>query len=308
MNECKTWLGIDGLKHTGEVFGSSNGFDIIDCKVCGFKHAIPLPSIKELDEVYSHEYYTTEKPLYIEHYLEDKKWWDIVYSDRYDIFEYNLSQSRRRILDVGSGPGLFLNKGKERGWEVKGIEPSAQAAAYSRDTLGLDIEETFLDRDSVAKLGQFDVVNLGEVLEHLPDPLEMLKLVHGLLDDEGLICIIVPNDFNPFQLLLRDHAGFNPWWIAPPHHINYFNFDSLTSLVVKAGFEVIHLESTFPIDMFLLMDDNYIGNDALGRKCHEKRKTFDINIAKINGLGKKLRESFANIGIGREIVLVAKKT
>ena len=308
MNECKTWLGIDGLKHTGEVFGSSNGFDIIDCKVCGFKHAIPLPSIKELDEVYSHEYYTTEKPLYIEHYLEDKKWWDVVYSDRYDIFEYNLSQSQRRILDVGSGPGLFLNKGKERGWEVKGIEPSAQAAAYSRDTLGLDIEETFLDKDSVAKLGQFDVVNLGEVLEHLPEPLEMLKLVHGLLDDEGLICIIVPNDFNPFQLILRDHVGFNPWWIAPPHHINYFNFDSLTSLVVKAGFEVIHLESTFPIDMFLLMDDNYIGNDALGRKCHEKRKIFDMNIAKINGLGKKLRESFANIGIGRDIVLVAKKT
>ena len=210
-------------------------------------------------------------------------------------------------MDVGSGPGLFLQKGKERGWKVKGIEPSKKAAAYSRDVLGLNISEEFLDKKSASKMEKFDVVNLGEVLEHVPDPLDILNLVNSLLDDEGLICIIVPNDFNPFQLLLRDHMSFDPWWVMPPHHINYFDFDSLGSLVTKAGFKVIHQESTFPIDMFLLMGENYIGDDELGRKCHEKRKIFDMNLANEKSLNKKLRKGFSQMGIGREIVMFARK-
>ena len=307
MTEGEARLEKSKLEHPGNEVGSSNGFSIVDCQVCGYKHAIPVPTSDELKEVYSHEYYTVEKPLYIERYLEDKEWWESVYTDRYQILEDNLNHNRRKILDIGSGPGLFLHKGKERGWKVKGIEPSEKAAAYSREVLGLDISEEFLDKSSAAKMEKFDAVNLGEVLEHIPDPLDMLVLVNDLLEDEGLVCIIVPNDFNPFQLLLRDHMNFEPWWIAPPHHINYFDFDSLEALVTKAGFKVIHQESTFPIDMFLLMGENYIGDDNLGRKCHEKRKIFDMILSKDKSLDKNLRKSFSQIGIGREIVLIARK-
>ena len=307
MKEDEARLEKSKLEHPGNEVGSSNGFSIVDCQICGYKHAIPVPTSDELKEVYSHEYYTVEKPLYIERYLEDKEWWESVYTDRYQILEDNLNHNRRKILDIGSGPGLFLHKGKERGWKVKGIEPSEKAAAYSREVLGLDISEEFLDKSSAAKMEKFDAVNLGEVLEHIPDPLDMLVLVNDLLEDEGLVCIIVPNDFNPFQLLLRDHMNFEPWWIAPPHHINYFDFDSLEALVTKAGFKVIHQESTFPIDMFLLMGENYIGDDNLGRKCHEKRKIFDMILSKDKSLDKNLRKSFSQIGIGREIVLIARK-
>ena len=84
----KHWQGED--THGGEVVDSVNEFDIIECKTCGFKHAIPIPTHEELEKIYSHEYYVSEKPFYIENYLEDKDWWDSVYSDRYDIFESNL--------------------------------------------------------------------------------------------------------------------------------------------------------------------------------------------------------------------------
>jgi hypothetical protein len=129
------------------------------------------------------------------------------------------------------------------------------------------------------------------------------------LNDDGMVCIVVPNDFNPFQLLLRDHLDFKPWWVAPPHHINYFNFKSLTGLVERCGFEVVHKESTFPIDLFLLMGDNYIGNDETGRKCHTKRMNFEksMSLSGSDSLLENLYSNFAKQGIGREVVLYAKK-
>ena len=175
--------------------------------------------------------------------------------------------------------------------------------------IGLDVQNLFFSEQTAQALGTFDVINMGEVLEHIPNPIELLKLVHCQLNADGLVCIIVPNDFNPFQMALRDHLGFNPWWVVPPHHINYFDLESLTKLVESAGFEVVHKESTFPIDMFLLMGDNYIGNDALGRECHSRRMNLEKNLAAAghNSTRESLYKAFADVGLGREIVIVGRK-
>jgi SAM-dependent methyltransferase len=299
----KNWQG-----HLGEQIASANGFDVIDCRLCGFKHITPIPTEKELVQAYQHDYYTQEKPLYIERYKEDLDWWNMVYTQRYEILEQHLTLKQRRVLDIGSGPGFFLLNGQKRGWQVKGIEPSVQAAEHSCG-LGLDVENIFFTEQTASTLGTFDAINMGEVLEHIPDPAALLKLCHQQLNNDGMVCIIVPNDFNPFQLILRDHLGFNPWWVAPPHHINYFDFDSLTNLVHRCGFDVVHKESTFPIDLFLLMGDNYIGNDELGRSCHTKRMTFEkaMNQGGAGNLLAGLYSTFASQGIGREIVLFGKK-
>lgn len=294
--------------HEGPVLTSANGFDVIDCKKCQFKHIIAIPTEEELDKSYRHDYYTQEKPLYIERYREDLDWWNMVYTRRYEILEQHLPASRRRLLDIGSGPGFFLLNGKERGWRVKGIEPSLQAAAHSRG-LGLDIENAFFSEQTAPQLGSFDAINMSAVLEHIPNPSALLGLVHRQLNADGIVCIVVPNDFNPFQLVLRDHLGFKPWWVAPPHHVNYFDFSSLSRLVEKHGFEVVHQECTFPIDMFLLMGDNYIGNDALGRACHSKRMRFEKAMAD-SGFGSvltSLYSALAGQGLGREVVLYARK-
>ena len=261
-----------------------------------------------MEHAYQHDYYTKEKPLYIERYKEDLEWWNLVYSQRYEILEQYLPSTQRRILDIGSGPGFFLLNGKERGWDVKGIEPSFEAAEHSRG-LGLDIENVFFSKQTAPRLGTFDVINMGEVLEHIPDPMPLLRLIHDQLNENGMVCIIVPNDFNPFQIILRDYLGFKPWWVAPPHHINYFDFNSLTNLVERCGFMVVHKESTFPIDMFLLMGDNYIGKDELGRSCHTKRMNFEKGISRSGGnkLLEDLYSTFADHGLGREVVIFARK-
>jgi len=304
------WQAADGTLHHGPVCATVADFSVVACAHCGFKHVLPLPTADELRTVYAHDYYRTEKPLYIQHYLEDRAWWDGVYAERYERLESLLPAGRRRLLDVGSGPGLFLAAGQARGWQVTGIEPSEQASAHSREVLGLDVRSLFLTPETAATLGQFDVVNLGEVLEHLSDPAAMLALARSLLAPGGVLVLVVPNDFNPFQQLLHEHLGVAPWWVAPPHHLNYFDAASLSALVQRAGLQVEHLETTFPIDMFLLMGHHYIGNDALGRQAHAMRKTFEMNLRAGGDAGRalkaRLHSAFAGLGLGRELLLFAR--
>jgi len=255
MNEQKV---KEWQSHRGIILDSVNGFDVIECEECLFKHIIPIPQPDELESIYRNEYYSTEKPLYLERHREDLDWWNLAYGGRYDLFETYLPDDRRHILDIGSGPGYFLLHGKRRGWKTKGIEPSRQAAAHSKG-LGLDIIEDFFDQKMAKTMDHFDAIHLSEVLEHIPDPAGLLKLIGNILTVGGLVCAVVPNDYNPFQYALQAVCGYRPWWVAPPHHINYFNFESLTYLVERCGFEVLHKESTFQVDMFLLMGDNYIG-------------------------------------------------
>ncbi|MBE9531662.1 MAG: class I SAM-dependent methyltransferase [Proteobacteria bacterium] len=302
--EKKSWN-----EHEGELIGHVNGFDVIDCANCSFKHIIPIPTAEALEVTYKDEYYSKEKPLYLDRAEEDKDWWKLVNSERYELFESFLDTPRRRILEIGSGPGFFLLEGKERGWETLGFEPSTKAAAHASE-MGLNIVNDFLTEENSKELGVFDVIYMHEVLEHLPEPQTFMRIVNSLLAPGGLVSVIVPNDYNPFQRVLNSTLDFAPWWVAPPHHINYFNNSSLSSLLEFAGIEVISSETTFPIDIFLLMGENYVGNDKVGRECHERRKNFEMNLerAGLSALKRSIYESFAKHGLGREIVLLGRKT
>jgi SAM-dependent methyltransferase len=294
--------------HAGVALDTVNGFTVIDCEACRFKHIVPIPTPAELEQVYGHEYYSTEKPLYIQRHIEDREWLSLVYAERYDLFERLLEPKRRRLLDVGSGPGFFLLHGAERGtWSVHGLEPSTQAVAHSRG-LGLDVTQAFLNADSAKKLGTFDVVHLNEVLEHVPDPRGVIGLVETMLVPGGLVALMVPNDYSPFQAALRDGCGAAPWWVAPPHHVNYFDVASIQRLL-EERFEIVSVETSFPIDLFLLMGVDYIGNDDLGRACHAKRKAFELALARAGktALKQEMYRSLARLGIGRDVFVVARK-
>ena len=297
----------NGCKHHGAVLESKNGFDIIECKECKFKHIIPIPSNEELKDLYTHEYYDLEKPLYIEDYKEDQDWHDVVNSERYNNFENFLNTKHNRILDIGSGPGLFLKCGLQRGWNVFGIEPSIQAYEHSIKLLGKkNLFNGIFNEETYQNFGIFDVVNLNLVLEHIPNPRELVTLAKSVLKKGGLINISVPNDFNPFQKILQENLNFSPWWIQPPHHINYFNHESLSTLLKGQNFEIVYETSSFPIDIFLLMGENYVNDNKKGREAHKKRKKFDINIAK-SKVSKEIYKAFSNLGLGREVITLGRK-
>ena len=90
MSEIKHYIYPQtGVKHYGEVIDSKDGFDVIECKTCGFKHVIPIPTQEELKELYEKEFYVSENKdcHYIERHIEDLEWWNLVYNNYYRIFE-----------------------------------------------------------------------------------------------------------------------------------------------------------------------------------------------------------------------------
>ncbi|HEY0302174.1 MAG TPA: class I SAM-dependent methyltransferase [Rhizomicrobium sp.] len=294
--------------HEGPCLGRRNGFDVIHCALCGFRHAVPLPAAADLEREYRDAYYADEKPTYLVHANEDQQWAELAQTDRLDVFERLLGPGRRRLLDIGSGPGFFLKTAKNRGWDVMGIEPSRQAAAHARG-LGIEVAEGFFGPKTAPALGRFDAVNLTNMLEHVPDPAAILLAARDVLEPGGVLCAGVPNDFSPFQIAAAATQATGEWWIAPPHHLNYFDFATLASLLERLGFEVKEKTTIFPIEAFLLMGDNYIADPALGRASHAKRKRFDLAL-EAAGL-KETRRAFyralAETGLGREAVVIAIK-
>lgn len=126
-----------------------------------------------------------------------------------------------------------------------------------------------------------------------------------MLTKVGIICISTPNDYNPFQQALRDVDKFQPWWVCP----HYFSPDSLQQLLERHAFNVLSKEASFPIDMFLLMGDNYVGDNTLGRACHHKRVRFETQLAAAgkNELKRKLYQALAELNLGREICIYGQK-
>ncbi len=295
--------------HAGERVDAKDGIDVIRCRKCGFVHVIPLPTDEALEKLYREEYYASAKPNYVAYAREDEAWLRMSFGDRYALFEELLPCDRRCILDVGTGPGFFLATGRARGWTTKGIEPSRQAAHHARDELMLDIVEGFLSDRTVGSLSECDVVHMSEVLEHVPDPAKIVQLARSVLAAEGLICISVPNDYNAFQDVLTRADGFPRWWVAPSHHLNYFDFDTLSALLDAQGFDVVAKETNFPMELFLLMGDNYVGSDAIGRALHAKRKRFDLAFTQAgrDGARRAFYRALAQAGLGRLAIVTARK-
>lgn len=296
-------------QHHGPALHARAGFTVIDCTVCGFAHALPLPTADELAAVYRDDYYTKEKPQCLPHQAEDRDWLALVNDERAALLRRHLGPGAHDVLDVGCGAGFFLDACRRAGFAVKGVEPSRQAACHAREELGLPVIEAFLDADLAAALDPVDVIAASEVLEHLPDPVGMLRLFHRLLRPGGLLLLSLPNDENPLQAAARQQLGLPPWWIAPPHHLNYFTVASITALLERQGFSPINVQASFPMELFLLMGDDYVSDPALGRACHGRRKAFEtaLDAAGLGTLKTRLYEQFAALGIGRTVQILARR-
>ena len=93
--------------HRGEIIDRVNGYDIINCHACGFRHVLQLPSADELKAAYSESYYRDEKPTYVARAQEDAEWQTLAWQDRLSLFEDLLERDPTRpfsVLDIGCGP------------------------------------------------------------------------------------------------------------------------------------------------------------------------------------------------------------
>jgi SAM-dependent methyltransferase len=294
--------------HEGTRLSQSNGLDIIDCAMCGFRHVVPLPDPRTLERLYRETYYRDDKPAFIGHAAEDEEWAGLAHHDRLDSLEALLPKTRRRLLDIGAGPGYFLKTAKARGWRVLGIEPSRDAAAHAR-ALGIEVAEGFFHAETAAGLGRFDAIHLNNVLEHVPDPAAVLIAAGSLLEEGGMLCVTVPNDYSPFQIAARSATAAREWWVVPTHHLNYFDFNSLGSLLERLGLDIVERMTSFPMEAFVLMGDDYTADPELGRACHARRKRFDLafEAAGLRLARRNFYRALAGAGLGREAAFIARK-
>ncbi len=265
--------------HKGKVVGEKGKFKVIDCEVCGFKHLDPIPSKEEIKEYYERQYYQKKIPKLLDPQKEAKesRWSALKYRDSLSTLNEYIGDESKRLLDIGCGNGFFLKFMSENGWESFGIEPSPKASEYAC-SLGLNVFNTTLEEFVENRwYGYFDAINLKCVLERVPNPIEILEICKSLLKDSGMIYIEVPNDFNALQLQVHK-LGKPQWWIAIPDHINYFDFRSLERVLESLGFEIVLRTTDFPMELFLLMGEDYIGNDEVGSKCHQKRMQFELSL------------------------------
>ncbi len=141
--------------------------------------------------------------------------------------------ARGRLLDVGCGNGGFLSLMGDLGWDVEGIEPDAEAARIARERHGLSVvvgtlEEAAFAADSV------DVVTMHHVLEHVHDPIALLKKCRRVLRVGGRLVVITPN------LNSLGHKLFRRSWrgLEPPRHLHLFSLRSLRACAARAGLRV----------------------------------------------------------------------
>lgn len=167
-----------------------NTFTVIKCRNCGLLAIDPLPDERFCYNIYnSLEYWSRPyfRNCYVD-YHSDKTIkmyeWALDYFSKY-------IPNEGQLLDVGCGPGVFLDIAKKKGWSVCGIECSEYAVEYGRKNFGLNILNRSVEEfDNETK--HFDVITLWDVIEHLRAPDKALRILSKALKRDGIILIYTP--------------------------------------------------------------------------------------------------------------------
>lgn len=167
-------------------------------------------------------------PAYAAHYaeLQEKHWWWRA-RERFVVDALDRSsppEGWKRALDIGCGPGLFLEVLKDFAREVEGLEPDPSLAAVAEARHRVHVQpfdQTF--RPVVT----YDLITMLDVLEHLPEPVAALRHVGKLLDDAGSLVLTVP----AHPLLWTSHDELN-------HHYRRYTRRALALELEEAGLRV----------------------------------------------------------------------
>jgi SAM-dependent methyltransferase len=188
---------------------------LFSCPHCGLVWLDPLPATGSLySDAYFDQYYEKTREVrraYFEARLDE------------------LALPPGRLLDVGSGLGIFIDAAAQRGWRAHGVEPYAAARE--------NVHRGTLD-DAPFAAASFDLITFWDVLAHLPAPLAALRRARHLLAPEGTLVVKTPNRSRAHVAVgrLLGPVKGTRGWLHLPAQMFQFSPRSLRAMVEAAGF------------------------------------------------------------------------
>lgn len=276
----------------------------------GFLELVTPPDEDELTKYYADKYYQSEQGNYRSRYSPEEH---AVIELRIKLRATQADQLRGtndpgRLLDVGCGEGFVLSAYEANGWDVEGIDHSIEGVRGMNPDQLKNVRQGNLFRlleDYVAAGSAYDIVWLGNVLEHVRNPVDLMRSIHAIVKPSGLLVATVPNDGTPYHEELFDSGAIpDRFWIAIPDHLSYFTRESLARTAEATGWMVRKIQGDFPIDLFLSHPgSNYVADRTQGGLAHSARLTLEAMIGRAGmDAANEFYTALAGVGLGRNLV------
>ena len=143
------------------------------------------------------------------------------------------------LLDVGCGGGAQMVEMRKLGWRVTGVDPDERAVEMATRSHGLDVRRGTLEEQRFPS-DRFDAVTLSHVIEHVHDPVGLLRECGRVLKPGGRLVVVTPNTAS------LGHRRLGVSWIGlqPPRHLYLFTCGTLRRLVERVGLSTLTVRSS----------------------------------------------------------------
>lgn len=254
---CQSHDAVAFVQATDFEKPSDTLYSLQQCQKCGLVFENPRPTLEELPHFYSNENYYSYVELekkknqkiglleQLRHYLFEKTmayyyghkrsflnaFFAWIGKGRFGALPLDVSVGK--ILDIGCGDGVFLDVVRQYGWEPYGVEINEDAAKRANER-GMSVHAGDLLSASYEP-NQFDVIRMWSVLEHTPNPKEVLAEIFKILKEGGVLVLQVPNiRSKAFELFGSHWTGLDL-----PRHLVHFSPETLEGLLDSVGFDVV---------------------------------------------------------------------
>jgi 2-polyprenyl-3-methyl-5-hydroxy-6-metoxy-1,4-benzoquinol methylase len=208
---------------------------LMNCMDCGFVTANLEIGYADLQSIYSEKYFKGDA---YDDYPRDKAEHQQNFSKRMTAVEKIIPEEKlKKIFEIGCAYGFFGELVTKK-WKAaySGIDISKEATEFAKTTLNLNVFcGDYLE--SFPHKFDFDTVFMWDVIEHLINPMMVVKKISAEISQGGFI-VITTGDIGA---LLPRLQGKKWRMISPPAHLHYFNKRSITKLLEKNGFQVIDI-------------------------------------------------------------------
>lgn len=271
--ECPACHAVDHFKR-----GTKSGFEIVACRSCKTLFTSHLPHAKNCED---YDSYYNETNLTVPDFINRRL--DEIVRD------FSAYRSNGRFLDVGFGAGTLLEAARRASWETYGVEVAESAFEHVRN-LGFDVFCGTLE-DAAYPANHFDVITASEVLEHVPDPRQVLKEIARVLRPGGLLWMTTPHARGVSSYLL----GLKWSIVSPPEHLQLFSVLGMKKMLDENGFRCMRLatESVNPYELIQSFRGDAAGGE--GQRPHDRTTTgYQLNEVLMASPGRRLVKSAIN--------------